>query len=552
MYMGDDYYQRQIDQFEKDKNIARMAMDICIEFIEFKNKNTEIKVKERMQRLRQAELGDISPIRKKFNTELDKVKQTKRVLSFEVVDMIEQRQERYRLKLKYDQIDEIAEMIAENPVSALKHFTSDFIVAKREIENILQEKENDKLEDKKAREEEEYTYPEFQPTYTTSSYRRKKYEEPKPFTGATDEESKELVEARIDERIGKPYGSRFTYEEEKRLRELYPELDHRGYYSLDTLDSGIEISRLSNKGDLKLMDIMELGMLTLEVVKKELTNPTFTITPELYKKIGIEDSFEKYKAAYEKFKAYYKTLSPTQQDSLKDQLMNNESYTQTFGEEVITPDGLKAVINGSVIRYIEKHYKEFYGYNNTTDFFMKTHKAVKYMDVDDIVSLYRGIKYEATRFGISTEKPEERRREEAARKEFLEHLQRDFASLIIGKLGAMGEAKRNATYEEELAELEEEEKKIVGVIKDILKEEPLDSRLRKLDREFTLDGVGDSLVETSEIKKRAKIRINGLPKVKLRFAKMTYDWDRFMMLMEKPILSEREQKELDGMFARRK
>ena len=91
-------------------------------------------------------------------------------------------------------------------------------------------------------------------------------------------------------------------------------------------------------------------------------------------------------------------------------------------------------------------------------------------------------------------------------------------------------------------------KKIAAICSELFHEEPLAKDLREIADRMDTEKTGKTLVQTYEAKKSAQSRIYGLSKAKQAIAKITGKWSRYMMLMEKEELTEKEQEEITTMF----
>ena len=558
--MYDGYYDREIERCQKELKMYALGMDVSIKFLDIKNERVKEKLQDRAYKIRSADIEKAGKLKEKFNNELKKITQTKITLYTKVEDVIEQQKIRYDKDLDYDKIHDIAKIISENPVSALKFYTSQYIETKKQIEKLKKAKiEDAKMQAESLREEEnknvdrlgtDYTYT---PTYDYSytSYDEPVRSKPRPYSGMNNEESKKLVEAMIDKEIADKYGYvSLSYDEEQRIKELYPELNnYEGYYSVDTLKDGIKIENIMNKKDIKVEEIMNLGLLTIHVVAKELLQGNKIAEPKLFSKLNMKGNLEKYKKAYDKFMNYYNKLSPKEKEAVSKQIESNERYVNIFGKRIANPEHLTNIINKAVINHIKNNYIEFYGYNND-DYFSKTLHAAKYMSVEDIVELYNGIKLEAEKYPIYGRDEAEAKRMQEAHREFLAKLQRDFANVILTKLNQSNKSDKthNMSEEELLKHIKNENEKVAAIIIDLFKETPIAEDLQRIANEKNLEGKGTNINETHKIKQEVETRIYNLSPVKKAFIQMTREWNRYLMLREKEELTEKEQEELKGMF----
>ena len=555
MYMGDSYYSRQIERLERERIIAALAMNTAISFISFKNERIRNKLRDRIRNLTSSSLDKATSMRKKLTNDLKKVESKSFITSFDVEDLLKNNQSRYQIKLDYRELQSIARTIADDPVAALKEYSLSYNNTRRQIEQLKKDQEESKkAEEERKREQARQQIREYEePVSTPTSYYEPRRTEPVkkvPYLGTTDDESRKLLQESIDKEIANKYGFiGFSYDEEKRIKELYPELSSSmGYYSVKTLEKGVRINNIATKADVNTDEIMEMGLLTFEVVTKELLENNRFKSVDIFNKIGMNNCLEKYKTAYKKYQNYYKKLSPEQKDKIKEQIKGNKRYANMFNDQIASPELLTAVINIKVSNYIVENYFSFYNYEQK-DFYMKTSHATKYMSIQEIVSLYKRIEFKERERGIYTQNDEDRRLQEQSKREYLEQLQRDFANVILSRLESYNKQVdyfKMSDIEKEVYNRETQEK-LAAIINDLFKEQPLSASLQESAKSNEV-GRGENLVETYESKKQAHTQVFGLSRIKKAFAKISGKWSKYLMLMDKDELSKTEQEQLKGMF----
>ena len=591
---SDTYYERQKQKYEKQRAIAALAMSVCVEYIDFKKEKTRTKVRDKIKKLQSAELAKMW---KAKNALEDSIKNTNEVIlsTRDVQSTIEAKLNSYRVTLEYKERSSLARNIANNPEAALREYASSYVYArenaaeleKQREEDIkkkaeeLREKERQRIEAEKARLERELQREErrkereqqrleeerlrfekevlFKTTLDDRPYRDQtiKTSTPvinDPFYAETEEESKRLAKERIDKKTKDGYTyADITTEERKSIKKLYPELDFEktgnNYYRVETLNKGMEIDYIANMKDIYVADIMNIGILTLDVVTKELLEGSRVGEPELFAKIGIRNSLEKYKIAYNKYMNYYRNLDSIEKDKISKQIEDNNRYVMNFGKLIITPEGLKSVINHKVTEYIINNYRNFYNYQNG-DIYTKTMNATKYMTIEEIVSLYKGIENDLENQDNFGQTDEEREAIEEGKIERIREYQEAFALVIETHLEKNKKPvdMNKLSVEEQIRMTEEETKKLAAIINDILREKPLSPRLREILETHNLEGKGTALLEAHNAKEEAKGRLFGMSKVKKAFAQISGKWARYLMLMEKEDLNDKEKEELNGMF----
>ena len=561
--MNESFYDRQIEKAKEKQAISVLAMNVCASIIKFNKERTREQIKERIRNLQTSDKKKKASVKTKIQNELSKVKDNNYYGTREVEEEIKFQEGKYTLNLDYSTRHNLARTISDNPVNALKTYASDYVQAVNEVDRLeeqkrdeqkreqdrIREREQQRLERERKVESNQSSYSglsTYGHSYSTSNAAPKK---PVPFSAATTEESKKLVEEAIEKAIHDKYGySSISYDEEKRIKELYPEFNrYRNYVSVDTLKKGIRIENIVNKQQINVQEMMELGQLTLNVVTKELVEGDQTYEPQLFSKLKMRNNLDKYKDAYNKFMKQYNKLSLEEKNKINAQVEKSENYSKLFGKRIITPEQLTNKINYAVIDYIVKE-PNFYDYENN-NIYAKTMQATKYMNVDQIVSLYKNLKNNFYRpyYGVSEE---DQQRIENNRRKQLALLQQEFARVVLDKLQKHNKFKNTLNLsEEELHKLiEKDSEKMASIIVDLFKETPLSDNFKNIKNENRLEGQGTNLEETYKAKEEAKARVYGLSAVKKAFAQVSGKWARYTMLMDKEELTQKEQEELKGMF----
>ena len=582
MYMGDDYYKSKIERYERSRAIAALAMNVCVSYITFKNDREKRKLTDGISLLQNVDMTKAQKGRKKMQDVIKKLKRTGYVSIFDVEKSIDERERNYRLDLDYTEKHRIADDISDGPVEALSDYARKYMEAKQAILRVEKEQEEDRkreAERKKKEEEQETRRESYDSGYSSRSYssyteeerttsrpysgrsyssfaeEEKKPARPRPYSATTAEASKELIKEDIDKRIASKYGTHgFTYEEKEKIRQLYPDISLYGddYYSIDTLEKGIEIANIIGQDKIMPEDMMRLVMYTYEVTIRELlTDEVINKGRELFRHAEVGRSLEKYSEAYKKWHKYYSSLEPSKKASVDNTIANYKLYSRKFGKTIVTPEELKSKINRHVSNYIVENKYTFYNHYNGLDYYSKTVHATRYMDIEQIVSLYKRLKHDLETEGIYGRDDEETERIAEGRKKDLAKLQRDFASVILTKLETYNKSRDTLS----MSDKERSEyygmrnTKIAAVITEVLREEPkAQELLSDLDKE-ELQEKGKALVGTYEAKKSSSKKVYGISKVKKAMAQITGKWSRYTMLMEKEELTEEEQKEIVSMFS---
>ena len=558
--MDESYYNERIKDYEKDRAVAALAMDICVGYIDFKNDRERKKAKDGIYLIQNVDMAKAQKGHKKILDSIKKIEQLSHTSSFEISRSIQEMQRSYRLNLTSSDCDRIADEIRKDPVEALRTYARRYMYAKQSIQRLEKEKEEAKNKAAERRKQTESSktiresgYGTYSGTSSYSSY--DKYErtpiKKTPYSGSTPEQSKELIKEDIDKKIANEYGShKFSSEEIDRITKLYRRINAygKGYYSIDTLEKGIQIEKIVSKNELNIDDIMNLAIATYEVTVKELLfHNSLNESNELFRKIDAINSIYKYKEGYNKFMKYYSSLSQEAKKEIDRQITNNRDYNRLFGKNLVTPDALTLKVNNYVSDYLVKNRKNVYP---TTDYYSRTTHATRYMDIDQIANLYKRLKYDIYEAPIRAEDPEEEKRIIENRKRELAQLQKDFAHVILTKTQSFSKLKDITKMDEKEQEkyFEEQNAKLASICKDIFEEEPIAEELKEEVRKHNLEGRGTNLKDSYEAKKSVSDRVYGISSVKKAFAQITGKWARYMMLLEKEELNKKEQEELTNMF----
>lgn len=558
--MDETYYNERIKDYEQERAVAALAMDICVGYIDFKNDRERKKAKDGIYLIQNVDMAKAQKGHKKILDSIKKIEQLSHTSSFEISRSIQEMQRSYRLNLTSSDCDRIADEIRKDPVEALRTYARRYMYAKQSIQRLEKEKEEAKNKAAERRKQTESSktiresgYGTYSGTSSYSSY--DKYErtpiKKTPYSGSTPEQSKELIKEDIDKKIANEYGShKFSSEEIDRITKLYRRINAygKGYYSIDTLEKGIQIEKIVSKNELNIDDIMNLAIATYEVTVKELLfHNSLNESNELFRKIDAINSIYKYKEGYNKFMKYYSSLSQEAKKEIDRQITNNRDYNRLFGKNLVTPDALTLKVNNYVSDYLVKNRKNVYP---TTDYYSRTTHATRYMDIDQIANLYKRLKYDIYEAPIRAEDPEEEKRIIENRKRELAQLQKDFAHVILTKTQSFSKLKDITKMDEKEQEkyFEEQNAKLASICKDIFEEEPIAEELKEEVRKHNLEGRGTNLKDSYEAKKSVSDRVYGISSIKKAFAQVTGKWARYMMLLEKEELNKEEQEELTNMF----
>lgn len=539
MYSGDDYYSRQIAKVEEMKKIASLAICVSFELIKFNKDNIKNKLDDKINDFFKADEVKAEKIRTKIVNELDHTKKTIPTVELATLgELFRKNYFRWQLSLDRESALSLAKEIQRDPIEALKRYTRKHIQAKSQIRSLNEQRAKD-LANVQQEKQQENVYKN-EPKETT------------PFVGGTDEESRRLLEEEIERKTHQKYMDYFTEEEKKRIAVLYPELSGKdGYRTVEMLENGIRMNIYANREIIKSDQVMEMALLTLKIACNELIfGSNGKATPPMFYKLEMNQSLEKYKIVYDKYIKYYNSLNSQEKANVNDYISNNKFYTERFGTSIVSPEQLKSEINKTVKNYIINNHKKFYG-NSDIDYFSKTYNATKLMSVDEIVSLYYGVRSQENKDSgyISTDE-QYNKRVRAEQKDRLGRLQSAYAKVLLFKLEEYNKSKDVFKMTEEEKEINETEeaKKLASICEEILNEKPMTEYLIMKTRNENIEGLGKELKETHEIKTSARNRAFNISKLRKVQSQITGEWAKYLMLMEKEKLNKSEKEDLNGMF----
>ena len=532
MYKGDEFYNKEYAKYDKEKQLAMLIIRTCVALLKFDKEKQREKISSKITQMSKVDNQQARIIRNKIITEVEKYKRP-RTPSYEMVsDILKQHQKLFMIRMDREKHEKIVDRIANDTFGTLKSAMNSYISAKIQIENLNRERSKEITE---AYEQKK-----------TEDAKQKKVINSEPLKKQTPEEKKKEVDKIIEEHIHKKatlWG--LTDDEKKLICEVYPELSKSGYYYTATvLDRGLQIENYSNRENIQATDIMNMGLLTVDVIVRELLYSEPGKNPELFQRIGIKNSLAKYQQAYARFMAYYGNLSAEQKRNVDSVIKKNEDYVLNFGASIASPELIKNTINKIVSQKLLNSYDK----NGEIDNYRKrVHIATRIMSVEDIAILYRGIKEKEERYYSESSLPENYHQNKSER---LEKLQICFANVILGRLEEHNKEKSmyDLTGPDKEKRNKEMEKKLVAICNDFLGEHARFSPWAKLEQEFDLQGKGKELQATHDAKASAKKKVYGLSEVQKAMAKVTGKWARYLMLMDKAELSKSEQEELKGMF----
>ena len=565
-YIEENFNRRMNEENEKLR-LAHLKIDTCLKHITFNNFVEKMYIINGFEKMRKSDVN----IDKKYalkNTVIKLLRNQKAdhtITSSTVEKEIEGKYngdsvEKHRIsyEISSDSLKTLISAIEDyyNSLMNMKRLKEDFekrkLEAQQKEKERKQELEKEKEEERKREIERERSVSEYTPTYSYSSS-KVETSKPRAFTSTNDEEIKDEIIKKIESKInGEGYSTRFTIEEEREIKRLYPELNSLDihYSSIDTLEKGINVEKMSSKKSLNASDMMKLTSDVYDImVKYLLAGSNANLGNSLFNKFKISDSLKKYEKMYNKWMKSYNELSPAEKQAISETISNNRLYTSKFGNSILSTEELTTVINNKVkYQIVDERNLNFRC--NQDDFVSKIKHATKYMDIKDIKQLYAMMHEEYFKYGAYGRTPEEQAEEARALAELGANLQDKFAHVMLDKLETYSPSgvSQEMTDEEKQEYYDKRCTKISAVIRSVFNETPLKEEYLNTGSERELTSIADNLVKDYEAKKEAKSQVYGLSKLSKTIAKISGKWKKYVNLIEKEELSAAERNELTSMF----
>ena len=535
MYVNHEYYQELINKHLREQKMASLGMLICGMQFEFKSDRKRQKFSEKYSKMKDSDLSVMRDKKKDLMKALFTVDNIKLMEDKELLDKIARNAKFIKLEITLEEAETMIEAIKKDAKGAYMQYASDYVRATANLEERSRKYAELKAQQKDSEKEEFRNI--------NSDYREPIKE------SKVKEERKKEIDAKIDEmttRKTTPYG--ISTEIEDDIKVLYPELDSNNmYYSTDTLVRSIKIENYSNKGKIQIQDIMEMALQVTEVIARELLfNSNSDVNCELFDKLSVNKSFDKYVEAYNKYMNYYNSLNNIEQDKINMLIGKNEEYVELYGKYIVTPELMRKKINEVVSDYILSNRDTYYEDN---EFYNKTRHATQLMEPDKLKELYKNIqRYKQEDRGYYLRREDEIETFETRKQAYLEKMQIDFARVMLEKLESYNKDKNRFILSKENEK--ERDLKIIAVCRDCFNDEILSPYFANLAKENDTSGILRDLSGTYSAKKVAKDRIYDISNIEKTMAKISGKWSKYLMLMDKDTLTKEEQDELMVMFRR--
>ena len=477
-------YVNDLKKAQEEMTIARIGMNLCFELLEFKNPLLK-KIAE--MQYNKVSLAEELNIKKEMNSlktilsnSIDLSKSNNDIDYLSIKEKINSEMNKNGIDLQSKVQNRMLDTIRYNStINALEIFTEQYIEALSKY-NYYQRKQ---IEEPSKQKE----------SHTNSDNKQDDY------SSMSEEELKNSIIASIEKHINNQenYGD-ISEQLERQLVQLYPSLKEKNkYFSLDILKKGIELSSIAARKKFNYIEIANAAVLTFEIVTKDLLYGSNEIeTPEIFRKVGISDSLEKYEQIYNKYMKFYNNLSAQEQEWINNNLKTNIQYQKLFGEGIVSPKEMKNHINQYISNYIIKNKDSFI---NDSQALVRISHAVKYMNLEEVKMVYQGIVSEDSKNPYNQRMSQEK----------MGIIQEIFGEVSLDKI----DETQVQTSKTDSNEVTERDRKIAAIIVNLFKEEPISKKYKQISQKDDLTSLYQSLFEQHDSKKNTTPSIFGLERV---------------------------------------
>lgn len=501
-----------IELSERKRTIALITIYSAIAHCNTLTPKQKEKAESIVYTLRTAKNKKKYNVKKQLENRLKKQLESNRYISSnEVEKTVESQAQKYRINLEWQETHSLASKISKNPAQAALDAANEYISCSNRIEQYKEEianppKKETKKETKKQTdpkptqrrpfiepiyEEPIYTEPtSYEPRvteskpkeiipqpYTYSDSERVKYE--KTITYLTDKYKKEASNVSY---LPTVY---FQEKDRKMLQELFGGDKYQNYVIISEIEELIEnsysVEAILNKFNIykrthlipfkeprvpTLENLLDMALIIYNDLPKELTtlrtasSERSIFLERLTNQVGVIDYLDKYNEAYNIFMKYYNKLSDEEKTTIKNEFnkRTHPKYEKLGIKEfdILHPNELKRLVNNKVTELMKENYY-VYGNKDVIDVHARLKKSTKFMTIEQIVSTYHQLQQEKDKYISYSTMTEE---DIKYRREWFDHLQHNFAHLLIQRLTE--EQTKDKTTDQQL----------YLVCKEYLKEEP--------------------------------------------------------------------------------
>ena len=573
-----EYNERKIATTKTKAIKYYILFKVAVESIQYKNNRQKKNLENLAIKLsRASSYEEKLSVYRKINKALNSIEMEKASSLSAITDIIEKRFSINRIESDYMARSDYAMKIYSDPVGMARQYASSNISCYQEIEEYQKEietarKEAQKITKQAEPEKSPYEYtetptyrgrPTSTPSYTSTYSTRERTQIPssEPKISSYDQNQAiddimSLIEKSANDHTI-PDG--LTYTQQEALREAFN--NSNSYYSSRAISQAVSMNQISQRiTDKKIIfkdsqfktsksieDLINLAVTCYNVQVFDLLNSngfgndndidTKINSRKLMSKLNTKNALVVYTKAYNNFLKYYKSLSPDYKDKVDNIIKNSvsERYKEIFNlrdnyERIITPDELKAAINRKVKEEI-MNWQMINDYNYS-HYYSNLKSATRLMSVEDVVELYKNIKYQFNRYNAIRD-TENNERIIEQRNKSLTQLQRCFTEIIRDKIGYqtsfVGENLTDTEKKEILKKIELEN---ASVCIDYLEEKPLfllnDTILKDIKQ-----GGAKKKGELHEALQEAQQRFYGMNKLQQTIARATGAYAKLRRLQAK-------------------
>lgn len=618
--MNSNYYDEQIKREQKKLNIYARLVDVGMRYLQAKNNRKQNALFGAWTKVKYAKDGRersarLKTLLKVLNEENSFKSRTH--TSSEVSKAIRDSFRGTQIELDYTDASKFAYEISYDAKKSIEKYALEYVRSLDNIERFRRQQAKEASEVKEPKKETNTVSYESYTSMTPSTYQRdetpvyattsnpRRTDKDNVMAGGkvvytkydSFEEREKKAMAYLDEKIEasrkRSFGKFFfTTDEEIMLRKVLGDDKYLGItdlveeglamqdvlYRLQTYERDSKLPFKKPGYTPNLNDIVDVALGVYRHLPEELMMKSYALNPEgryaikLRSKSKMSNSLEIYEKIYAIYLNYYNRLSDEDKLKIKNTFNTNgayDYYKKTFNIvdfEIISPSKLKLFVNRKVSEKLVESYLDYM--DDDIEHYNTLARAVTYMDIGEIASVYASIKakYEMY-FSVMPGKDEQKQVEASMKRKAA--LQKNFVNVILSKMNVNG------------LSLEEKNKKIEYIIKEVLHEQPMfeldlvkepeenaQEVVSEKEEERTVkssDGMyhyvaGTDHERTSNralaARYNAQHRFFGMSKLEQTLAKMSGKWARFGELWDRALTTnEAEQHEiadeLDLMFRRK-
>ena len=356
--------------------------------------------------------------------------------------------------------------------------------------------------------------------------------------------------------------------EERDFQEVFPKISNvRGLlYSTETVVDGLKINNYINNLDLaskkkpcsnfesplKMICDIAISVFDTTTLLKLSSNDSKDFD-QLLKLLKVDKGLDQYEKAYGLFQEYYSGISRRSKDDMRITYQGSsfDEYRNKFGItnfHIINVDELRNRINNYIRLFIAKKSSDYCLTFMKDSVYNRLLKAIEYMDVNEIVELYKMIyesEYREYTYRINHQdmlSEDSKSIKDTYIRKFVV-LQDIFANLIASKITSMGVVNQDLSDED----IKKKEALLVMICQDYLHEEPKFGLTADKDVIF-LETTNLRIGIESNAKVEAQNRFFGLSKMQKAICKINGTWSTYNQLINKDRLSNEDIDTLNSMF----